>query len=44
MTIDGLRPRDRRFDIALELDIRATLASPLLGGFALDVGKLFDFG
>jgi Uma2 family endonuclease len=37
-------PETPRFDIALELDIRATLASPLLDGFALDVGELFDFG
>jgi len=31
------------FDVALELDTGATLTSPLLPGFALDVGALFDF-
>ncbi len=32
------------FDVALELDAGATLTSPLLPDFALDVGALFDFG
>ncbi len=32
------------FDVALEFDRAATLTSPLLPGFALDAGALFDFG
>jgi Uma2 family endonuclease len=32
------------FDLALELDRAATLASPLLPDFALGVGALFEFG
>ena len=37
-------PAATTFDVALELDRSATLASPLLPGFALDVGELFDLG
>jgi len=32
------------FDVELELDRSATLTSPLLPGFALDVGAPFDLG
>lgn len=35
-------PTARSFDIALELDRSAKLTSPLLPGFALDVGDLFE--
>ncbi|MGI8728410.1 MAG: Uma2 family endonuclease [Solirubrobacteraceae bacterium] len=35
-------PSATTFDVALELDGSATLASPLLAGFTLDVGELFD--
>ncbi len=31
------------FDVALEVDRSATLTSPLLPGFTLDVGALFEF-
>jgi len=37
-------PKAPTFDIALEFDRAATLSSPLLPGFALDVGALFDLG
>jgi Uma2 family endonuclease len=36
-------PTSPRFDVALELDRTASLTSPLLPGFALDVGALFEF-
>jgi Uma2 family endonuclease len=36
-------PTSPAFDVALELDRGATLTSPLLPGFALDVGALFAF-
>ncbi|MDP2711757.1 MAG: Uma2 family endonuclease [Solirubrobacteraceae bacterium] len=35
-------PDAPRFDVALELDRTATLSSPQLPGFALDVGALFE--
>ncbi len=35
-------PNAPSFDVALEFDRAATLNSPLLPGFALDVGALFD--
>jgi Uma2 family endonuclease len=35
-------PKSAMFDVALELDAAATLTSPLLPGFALDVGGLFE--
>jgi len=35
-------PAARTFDVALEFDRSATLASPLLPGFAFDVGALFQ--
>jgi len=37
-------PKSPRFDVALELDRTASLTSPLLPGFAHDVGALFEFG
>lgn len=37
-------PAAPTFDVALELDRSATLASPLLPEFKLAVGQLFDFG
>lgn len=37
-------PTSATFDIALECDRSATLTSPLLPGFALDVGALFELG
>ncbi|MDQ3724106.1 MAG: Uma2 family endonuclease [Actinomycetota bacterium] len=36
-------PATASFDVALECDRSATLTSPLLPGFALDVGALFAF-
>jgi Uma2 family endonuclease len=36
------KPASPTFNVALELDATATLTSPLLPGFALDVGALFD--
>ena len=36
-------PTSATFDVALELDARTTLSSPLLPGFVLDVGALFAF-
>lgn len=37
-------PNAPSFDVALEFDRSATLTSPLLPGFKLDVGALFDVG
>jgi Uma2 family endonuclease len=36
-------PKSQTYDVALEVDRSATLTSPLLPGFALDVGALFQF-
>jgi len=37
-------PKAPSFDVALEFDRSATITSPLLSGFALDVGALFHPG
>ncbi len=37
-------PGGPAFDVALEFDRSATITSPLLSGFALDVGALFEPG
>ena len=37
-------PKSATFDVALEFDRTTTLTSPLLPGFALDAGTLFDLG
>ncbi len=37
-------PKAPAFDVALELDRSTTITSPLLPGFALGTGTLFDLG